>query len=154
MNYNRLGQIGKSWTNRILRATYPNTLTARWETVSEDVIGEYDDATGRYVDPVTRVPVTTEPDKHELQIAAYFDQSRDAEFRYAKYGVNAQTDLVAIIPDDTILPGTGARYYRAGDPHPYKLRQHIDRADIGVPDGGSLPETAYKVIHFTRGDVS
>ena len=128
-------------------------LKAKWKTVPESIDGEFDDALGVYVNPVTRVPLVIAEQDHEMDIPAYFDDSRDAIFRYATYGINVEYDTVVLIPEDFQIPGTAATYYKTGSTIPYRIKQFIDRAHIGVLPGTTVPQNAYKILHLTRDDI-
>lgn len=150
MDIYRLLKIGQKLANDVIKTTYKNTLLAKWETIP--LLGEFNENTGRYEDSSGN-PI--QPVENSLNIAALFDESPNLEFKYAKYGVNPQTDVIAVVPIDTVMPDTTARYYRNnGDPTEYRLKSLIYKSDIGSSPDSGLPETAYKVLHLTSGKLT
>jgi hypothetical protein len=148
MDIYRLLKIGQKLAMNVIKSTYRDTLTAKWETTP--LLGEFNEKTGQYED-AAGIPIAK--NEHEMFIAAIFDESPNAIYKYAKYGINIQTDIMAVVPEDFILPDTTATYYRTGDPTEYRLKQIIKKGDIGTAPGGGLPETAYKVLHLRSGNL-
>lgn len=155
MDLFRLLKLGQVVSTNLIKATYKHTLVADW-SISPVGVGEFNDKTGRYEDSMGN-PVGLIP--QHLEIAAYFDESPNLKYKYAKYGIDVETDIIAIIPEDTVIPDTTAVYTRKGQTTEYKLKNVIEKADIGVAPGieGSLgtgmPQTAYRVLHLRSGNM-
>lgn len=149
MNVHRLFKIGQRLATNLIKATYRNTLIAKWEEIP--MVGTWNEVVGRYEDDLGNAIA---PIPHELGIPALFDEAPNIKFKYAKYGVVPETDIVAIVPEDVVLPDTTALYYRAGDTKTaYKLKNIINKADIGVANDATLPQVAYKVLHLRNNSL-
>lgn len=130
----RAGQTGKKLFEKMLRE-FPGSLSASW-VVGDG--GTYDEFLGRFVGAVER--------NETLSIAAVVED-KGIEFKYAKYGVEARSDLVAMVSMDFTLPPTDAIYQRAGDPRKYVLKEVYGGGHYGTDQNGNQL-FAYRILHL------
>lgn len=131
----RAGRTGKKIFEKFLKE-FPATLKVEWTVITD---GEYDDFSQSYIG------------SNEQTITKYIDailEKDSIEYKYKKYGVNSDTDLIAMVRiEQEIYPAEAFYYESEFNNIKYKLKAIHPEGHYGTKDGVKL--FAYKLLHLT-----
>lgn len=132
--FQHAGRFLKGFFERTL-GEFPSSVTAHWSVTTG---GTYDYTLQAYVG------ATSSPNSVNIPAVVETDKLK---YRYEKYGINEETDIVAMVSVDQAIPPGSVTYTRQGDSRTYFLVESHNEGNYGCdPTGKEL--FAYKNLHL------